>query len=70
MQQENKISNTTALAPDEVSLKVAIQKFGNSRRHLFSKWKALLLAGILGGIIGLAYDWPANRFIQQNVLSF
>jgi hypothetical protein len=56
MQEETKISKTTALAPDEVSFKVVIQKFGNSRRHLFSKWRSLLLVGIIGGLIGLAYD--------------
>jgi len=48
-------NNDSHLAPDEISLKKAIQKFGNSRRHIASKWKLLLVAAIIGGTFGFTY---------------
>lgn len=42
-------------APDEVSVKSWIQKFGRLRRFLVSQWKKLLICILIGGAIGLAY---------------
>jgi hypothetical protein len=43
------------LAADEISLKNWISKFGNTRRYLFSQWKIIGFAMLVGGIIGLCY---------------
>lgn len=48
--QETTIQNT-----DEISLKELILKLGEWWNYLLSKWKIILLAGILGGAIGLSY---------------
>jgi hypothetical protein len=44
------------LAPDEVSVKGMISRFGDSRRYLGSKWKIFLIAILIGAVIGLAYS--------------
>lgn len=55
MQDGRDIQVTKPLDGDEVSIKKVIQRFGNLRRHLFSRWKFLLLAGLIGGSIGVIY---------------
>lgn len=46
--------NKGLLSPaDEVSVKRFIIKFGEHRRHITSRWKFLLIAVVIGAIIGL-----------------
>lgn len=40
---------------DEISLKELVQKFGEVWNYLLKRWVIILVAGILGGGIGLAY---------------
>ena len=42
---------------DEISLKELILKLREWYRYLLSKWKTIVLAGILGGVLGLTYAW-------------
>ena len=42
---------------DEISLKEIFVKFGQWRVYLLSKWHIILVAAILGGIIGYVYSW-------------
>lgn len=42
---------------DEISLKELILSIQGWIAYLWSKWRILLIAGILGGIIGLGYAW-------------
>lgn len=42
---------------DEISLKELILKLKEWYHFLFSKWKIILIAGILGGILGLTYAY-------------
>lgn len=50
---EEKINNTE----DEISLKELILKLREWYYYLLSKWKIILLAGILGGILGFTYAY-------------
>ena len=43
--------------PDEISLKELILKIGEWYRYLKTKWKIIVLAGFLGGVIGFCYAW-------------
>lgn len=42
---------------DEISLKELILKLREWFRYLLSKWKTILLAGIIGGILGFTYAY-------------
>lgn len=42
---------------DEISLKEVILKLQEWYRYLLSKWKTILIAGIIGGLLGLTYAW-------------
>lgn len=42
---------------DEISLKDLILKIGEWWRYLLSKWITILIFGILGGVLGLAYSY-------------
>ena len=53
MEQElSKLNHTDS---DEISLKELLQKFKAFRQYLKTKWIALVLAGILGGALGIGY---------------
>lgn len=45
---------------DEISLKELILKIHEWWKYLLSKWIAILLAGLIGGIVGLAYVYSRN----------
>ena len=45
---------------DEISLKEVIEKAKEWKRYLLSKWKTILLAGIIGGALGLAYSFTTK----------
>jgi hypothetical protein len=45
------------ISNDEISLKELIQKGKNWYSYLLSQWKIIVLAGILGAILGLAYSF-------------
>ncbi len=47
----------TAGDSDEISLKELILKMGEWYRYLKTKWKIILIAGFLGGVIGFCYAW-------------
>ena len=47
--------DTKARVDDEISLKEIILKLREWWRYLLSKWLVILIAGIIGGLIGLAY---------------
>ena len=51
MAEEQNINN------DEISLKELIQKLQGWYHYLLSKWKTIVLAGIIGGILGLTYAY-------------
>jgi len=55
MQENHKTSDTVQVDADEVVIKRYIVKFGNSRRYLYSQWKLLLIAALIGAIAGLFY---------------
>jgi len=42
---------------DEISLKELLRKFGEWYRYVLSKWRTILVFGILGGILGFTYAW-------------
>ena len=52
-----KRSDGTAVVDDEISLKELILKIKEWWRHLLSKWVVILIVGIIGGLIGLAYSF-------------
>lgn len=49
-------ANQTELS-DEISLKELILKLKEWYKYLLSKWKTILLAGIVGGILGFTYAY-------------
>ena len=50
-----KRSDRNSVEDDEISLKELILKMREWWRYLLSKWIVILIAGIIGGLIGLAY---------------
>jgi uncharacterized protein involved in exopolysaccharide biosynthesis len=54
---------------DEISLKELIQKAGEWFAYFKSQWKTIFLAGIIGGLLGLAYAYP-KKTIYTAKLSF
>jgi len=54
---------------DEISLKELILKMGEWWRYLLSKWKTILVAGIIGGLLGLTYAY-FKKPIYKAELSF
>jgi hypothetical protein len=54
---------------DEISLKEVIIKIQEWRKYLISKWKVILIAGIVGGILGLAYAY-LKKPVYKAELSF
>lgn len=55
-EQETKSTRMAQPQEDEISLKELFHKIGKAWRFLLSKWKTILIAGLIGGIFGLAYS--------------
>jgi hypothetical protein len=53
--QEELILNKQVKQPDEISIKQVVLKAGSLYRYLLSTWKIILLAGIIGGALGVLY---------------
>lgn len=51
MAEEQQINN------DEISLKELLLKLKEWYSHLLSKWKTILIAGLLGGLLGVTYAY-------------
>ena len=64
MDQENIVNNS-----DEISLKELILKIQEWWKYLLSKWVIIVIAGIVGGAIGLTYAW-LKKPIYKAELSF
>lgn len=54
---------------DEISLKELISKIKEWYRYLLSQWKIIILAGIVGGFLGIAYAF-VKKPIYTATLSF
>jgi uncharacterized protein involved in exopolysaccharide biosynthesis len=54
---------------DEISLKELVQKAGEWFAFFKSKWKTIVLAGLLGGLLGLGYSYT-KKTIYTAKLSF
>jgi hypothetical protein len=54
---------------DEISLKEVIIKIEEWRKYLISKWKVILIVGMVGGILGLAYAY-LKKPVYKAELSF
>ncbi|HWW41757.1 Wzz/FepE/Etk N-terminal domain-containing protein [Pedobacter sp.] len=52
MNSESNISN-----PHEISLKDLVERIKSGIRYLLSKWRILVLAAVLGGVMGLTYAY-------------
>jgi uncharacterized protein involved in exopolysaccharide biosynthesis len=52
---------------DEISLKELIFKFSEWWKYLVSRWVIILIAGLLGGGIGLTYAWLSKPTYQAVV---
>ena len=63
------MDNNRTNESDEISLKELFQKVKEWRVYLLSKWKIILLGGILGAILGLTYSY-INKPIYTATLSF
>ena len=66
VQVNNENINTDS---DEISLKELILKIQEWWRFLLSKWVIILIAGVIGGGLGLAYAWT-KKTIYKAELSF
>ncbi len=49
--------NMNNMDSDEISLKELIQKISEWYRFLLTKWKLIVLAGVIGGLIGFTYAY-------------
>ena len=63
------MTESTASAEDEISLKELLIKLKEWYTYLLSKWKIILLAGIIGSSIGLIYALN-DKPIYTATLSF
>jgi hypothetical protein len=68
-QDINQLKNTSTVDSDEISLKELIQKIKEWFDYLITKWKIILLAGILGGSIGYIYAYR-QPITYKAVLTF
>jgi uncharacterized protein involved in exopolysaccharide biosynthesis len=50
-------NNTTQIDNDEISLKELVLKIKEWYQFLLTKWKLIVLAGIIGGLIGFTYAY-------------
>jgi hypothetical protein len=62
-------TDNTNIKNDEISLKELIEKAKEWYDYLLSQWKVILLAGIIGGSLGLYYSFK-NKPIYTATLSF
>lgn len=58
MQQQ--IPNNTGVVKDEISLKELILSVQEWWKYIKSKWVVILIAGVIGGVLGLAYSLVAK----------
>lgn len=61
--------DNTPIGNDEISLKDLIQKAKEYYLYLLSKWKIILLAGIVGGCLGLTYAF-SKKVMYTATLTF
>ena len=52
---QDQVSNKEAAPADVVTVKEMILKTKRLNRYLVSKWKIILIAGVIGGALGLLY---------------
>jgi hypothetical protein len=64
MDQENIVTDS-----DEISLKELILKMQEWWKYLLSKWIIIVMAGMVGGVVGLTYAW-LKKPIYKAELSF
>ena len=57
MAEIQNINNIMTSDNDEISLKELIQKISEWYRFLLTKWKLIVLVGIIGGLIGFTYAY-------------
>ena len=57
MAEIQNINNIMTPDNDEISLKELIQKISEWYRFLLTKWKLIVLAGVIGGLIGFTYAY-------------
>ena len=50
-------NNTSQIDNDEISLKELVLKIKEWYQFLLTKWKLIVLAGIIGGLIGFTYAY-------------
>jgi hypothetical protein len=62
-------TDNTNIENDEISLKGLIEKAKEWYSYLLSKWKIIVLAGIIGAAIGLAYSF-SKKPVYTATLSF
>jgi hypothetical protein len=60
---------TTNYSNDEISLKELLEKGKEWYRYLLSQWKIIVIAGLLGGVLGLAYSF-IKKPVYTATLSF
>ena len=65
-QYTNEITNVNS---DEISLKDVVSKLRSWWKYILSKWVLILVVGIIGGILGVAYGW-SKKPIYKAELSF
>jgi len=53
----------------EISLKDIILKLRKSRKYLLTKWKTLVVAGLIGGVLGLTYSY-IKKPVYKAILVF
>ena len=46
---------------DEISLKELLEKGKEWHHYLLSQWKIIVLAGIIGGLLGLTYSFIKKK---------
>jgi hypothetical protein len=61
--------DTTNIESDEISLKELIEKGKEWYSYLLSQWKVILLAGVIGAAIGMAYSF-STKPVYTATLSF
>jgi len=50
------VSQTKNTGEEEISLRELLLKVGEWWRYLLSKWKVIVIAGMIGGVLGLVYS--------------
>jgi hypothetical protein len=63
----NSYNNSNNMDNDEISLKELIQKISEWYRFLLTKWKLIVLAGVIGGLIGFTSCLFSKTYLQSSV---